>query len=251
MAHPLTRPIDIYRLHVTDILAKITGCATSLVHGSLQCPAILEHGDLILPVPRLRLKGKPPNQQRVDFAAEFPDDHPLFKKPTPSGTHLPLFFTPVFLSQLILPYVFERQGSYGRNPDDPSCLQPSNNPTTPGPANRKEKKKGHHRVQLAQHRQEVPRRHTSAAPSSAPSSPNLYQSTGCWDRFRVRAGALAREPLKQSTCSTCMYARINAVFKPEQDASKKVRDEGRDTAEVESGGLYAERNTFLSEDGGW
>lgn len=48
-----------------------------------------------------------------------------------------------------------------------------------------------------------------------------------------------------------MYARINSVFQPEQEASKTARQESRDTAEIESKGLYAERNAYFRcmEDG--
>lgn len=68
-----------------------------------------------------------------------------------------------------------------------------------------------------------------------------------WQRFGSEE-ELAREPLKHLLS---VYARINALFEPEQDASKKARKEGRDTAEVESQGLYAERNAFFRrmEDG--
>lgn len=68
-----------------------------------------------------------------------------------------------------------------------------------------------------------------------------------WQRFGSEE-KLALEPLKHLLE---VYARINALFKPEQDASQKSRKEGRDTAEIESQGLYAERNAFFRrmEDG--
>jgi len=39
--------------------------------------------------------------------------------------------------------------------------------------------------------------------------------------------------------------KINDLFLPEMMASKKARDEGKDPAEIESQGLFAERNTFF------
>jgi hypothetical protein len=80
-----TRPIDIYGTYLADILSKATGCAPSLLYDSLQCPTTLEHSDLVLPVPRLRLNGKPPPQQSTDLATKFSDNHPLFNRPTPTG----------------------------------------------------------------------------------------------------------------------------------------------------------------------
>jgi arginyl-tRNA synthetase len=48
-----------------------------------------------------------------------------------------------------------------------------------------------------------------------------------------------------------VYARINKEFQPEQEANRRVRDVGGDTAEIEARGLYAERNAFFKrmEDG--
>jgi arginyl-tRNA synthetase len=48
-----------------------------------------------------------------------------------------------------------------------------------------------------------------------------------------------------------VYAKIDELFKPEQEASKKARDGRKDTAEIESQGLYAERDGFFKrmEDG--
>jgi arginyl-tRNA synthetase len=48
-----------------------------------------------------------------------------------------------------------------------------------------------------------------------------------------------------------VYKNINDLFIPEQVASKKARDEGRDSAEIEAQGLFAERNAFFKrmEDG--
>jgi arginyl-tRNA synthetase len=59
---------------------------------------------------------------------------------------------------------------------------------------------------------------------------------------------LARDPLKHLLE---VYARINADFKPEQEASKKARDQGQDTSQIESQGLFAKRNDFFRrmEDG--
>lgn len=48
-----------------------------------------------------------------------------------------------------------------------------------------------------------------------------------------------------------VYARINKLFQPEQEASQAAREAGLETAEIESKGLYAERNAFFRkmEDG--
>ncbi|KAK4250887.1 hypothetical protein C7999DRAFT_28474 [Corynascus novoguineensis] len=42
-----------------------------------------------------------------------------------------------------------------------------------------------------------------------------------------------------------VYVKINAEFKPEKAACKQARDEGRDTTEIKSQGLFAKHNAFL------
>ncbi|KAL2192754.1 arginyl-tRNA synthetase [Corynascus similis CBS 632.67] len=117
VAHPLHRPIDIYRAFVADVLARLAGCETPVAYESLQIPGTPANGDLVLPVPRLRIKGKKPAEQCAELAAAFPDNHPLFQKPVAVGIHLPVFFTPLSLPRLVLPYIFQRQQSYGNDPD--------------------------------------------------------------------------------------------------------------------------------------
>ena len=44
-----------------------------------------------------------------------------------------------------------------------------------------------------------------------------------------------------------VYAKIEELFKPELEASKKARDSGADTTEIESKGLYLERDEFFKK----
>lgn len=112
----LSRPIDIYRVYLALILNKLIPESTPVSsYESFQSTSVLSNGDLILPVPRLRLKGKPPADQCTQLATNFPDDHPLLHKPTSHGIHLPIFFAKRSLSHLILPYVFDRQDMYGQD----------------------------------------------------------------------------------------------------------------------------------------
>lgn len=112
----LSRPFDIYRVYLAHILTKLVlGCPPVLSYESFQSTGVLSNGDLVLPVPRLRLKGKPPADQCTQLATNFPDDHPLLQKPISHGIHLPIFFSKRSLSQVILPFVFDRQAMYGQD----------------------------------------------------------------------------------------------------------------------------------------
>lgn len=64
--YPALNPVDIYRSHITELLAPIAGADPKVVLPALQWTQTLDMGDLILPVPALRLKGKKPN----DIATE-------------------------------------------------------------------------------------------------------------------------------------------------------------------------------------
>jgi arginyl-tRNA synthetase len=91
---------------------------------------------------------------------------------------------------------------------------------------------------------------------------NLYETMG-WDVIRINylgdwgkpIGLLGvgwekfgSEELFQSDPAGHLldvYHKIQELFTPEQTASKKARDEGRDPAEIEAQGLFAERNAFF------
>lgn len=60
--YPELNPVDLYRAHITTILSDITGVDAALVYPALQWTQTLEKGDLVLPVPALRVKGKKPNE---------------------------------------------------------------------------------------------------------------------------------------------------------------------------------------------
>jgi arginyl-tRNA synthetase len=62
-----------------------------------------------------------------------------------------------------------------------------------------------------------------------------------WQRYGSEE-LLRAQPLKHLLD---VYAKIHAEFKPEAEESKKARNEGRDTAEIESRGLFKERNDFF------
>ncbi len=68
-----------------------------------------------------------------------------------------------------------------------------------------------------------------------------------WARFGSEE-LFAEDPLRHLLD---VYDKIDELFKPELEASRRARDEGKDTAEIESRDLYAERDAFFKrmEDG--
>lgn len=58
-AFPSINPVDIFRCVITEKLAEITELDASLIYPALEWTSTLDKGDLILAVPRLRVKGSP------------------------------------------------------------------------------------------------------------------------------------------------------------------------------------------------
>lgn len=67
-SYPTFNQIDIYRSHITELLEPITGASSKVIYSALQWTQTLDNGDLMLPVPALRLKGKKPDAMAQEIA---------------------------------------------------------------------------------------------------------------------------------------------------------------------------------------
>jgi arginyl-tRNA synthetase len=68
--YPEVNPVDVYRAHLTSILTEVTGVDAAVIYPALQWTQTLEKGDLVLPVPALRIKGKKPNELAEEWVAK-------------------------------------------------------------------------------------------------------------------------------------------------------------------------------------
>lgn len=87
---PDLNPVDVYRSHITSILHEITGVDTKIIYPALQWTATLEKGDLMLPIPALRVKGKPDELgkqwlEKVPYPSIFPPPHRMSSALTKDG----------------------------------------------------------------------------------------------------------------------------------------------------------------------
>ncbi len=64
---PEVNTVDIYRAHLTLILTEVTGVEASIIYPALQWTQKMEKGDLVLPVPALRVKGKKPPELAAEW----------------------------------------------------------------------------------------------------------------------------------------------------------------------------------------
>lgn len=113
--YPEINTVDIYRAHLTSILAEVTGVDAKIIYPALQWTQTLEMGDLVLPVPALGVKGKKPDALAAEWVEKFPES-PLVHKPTVMGTFLQFFFKVDKLAQLLIPSILKNQKTFGQNP---------------------------------------------------------------------------------------------------------------------------------------
>lgn len=68
--YPTINPFDLYRAHLADVLAEVTGVDHKIIYPNLQWTTGLDKGDLILACPSLRVKGKKPDELATEWAAK-------------------------------------------------------------------------------------------------------------------------------------------------------------------------------------
>ncbi|KAK4561272.1 arginyl-tRNA synthetase [Recurvomyces mirabilis] len=122
LLHPEYNPVDIFRAYIIEQLHKITEADPAIINNALAWTADQKHGDLVLPVPALRLKGMKPDELALEIAEKF--ESPLVQKPTADKTFVRFFFEPGPLASLTLKYIPKHKTQYGFNPrlglEDPS-----------------------------------------------------------------------------------------------------------------------------------
>ncbi|PVH94881.1 arginyl-tRNA synthetase [Periconia macrospinosa] len=126
--YPAHNPFDLFRSHVTELLAKSSGIDNKIIYPTLQKTSKSEHGDLQLAVQALRQKRKDMAEFAKELADNFPES-PLVDKPAVTGTLLNFFYKPEPLSTLVLPNILKSGPTYGfsaaqhlglKDPADPS-----------------------------------------------------------------------------------------------------------------------------------
>ncbi|KAK8139483.1 hypothetical protein PG984_002863 [Apiospora sp. TS-2023a] len=110
---PDINPVDIYRSHITSILSKITGVDAKIVYPALSWTSTLDKGDIVLPIPALRVKGKP-DALGNEWLSKWPGSS-LVETPTLQGNFLSFFFKPGPLTQTLIPLALKHRKDFGTN----------------------------------------------------------------------------------------------------------------------------------------
>ncbi len=244
-AYAHNNPVDVYRYHISKELEPITGKPFDEIYDRLAWTQTFDKGDLSLPVPALRIPGKKPWEQALDFAEKFPESD-LVEKPVVSGINIQFYFKPKLLSALVIPSILKKKGKYGtnnklglRNESDPTSkkkiIVEFSSPNIAKPFHA-----GHLRSTII-----------------GGFLANLYDAAG-WDVMRInylgdwgrQFGLLANafemygseEKLEKDPIGHLfdIYVEINKVSKPEEDAIhvkkeelKQAEEHKKDTTDIE------------------
>lgn len=114
-SYPNHNVLDLLRNYITDELHQISNVDKSIIFESLDIPTTLDKGDLIIPVPRLRLKGINPKDKAAEWAAAFNKGNYL-KEIRAEGPFLQFFIDTKLLYNLIIKDTLSRKTDYGALP---------------------------------------------------------------------------------------------------------------------------------------
>ena len=243
----VNNPVDIYRENISDALSPITGKTPQEVYERLAWTQTFDKGDLGLPVPSLRVKGKKPTEQAVEWSEKFPESE-LVAKPVVAGTFLQFFFKPEPLTKLVIPSILNKKSLYGTN--DKLGLRDVSDPS-----------KGKKRIIVEFSSPNIAKPfHAGHLRSTIIGGflANLYEAAG-WDVLRMnylgdwgrQFGLLANafemygneEALEKDPIGHLfdIYVEINKLSRPQEDAIKEKKEElkqvaeaGKDTLDVEN-----------------
>ncbi|CAO2649058.1 Nn.00g100070.m01.CDS01 [Neocucurbitaria sp. VM-36] len=261
-AEVLLNPLDLCRTYLAQILSDIVGCDIADAYRSIQWPNNIFNGDLAVILPRLR-HGAKAEAVAAELMERFPRDHSLFLLPFLEGVHFRVFARPEAVPRLFLPFILDRNDSYGS--------RSSNS----GPSSSEGRNKLVVEFSSPNITSEFQGKHLRSTIIGAFIS-RLYELMG-WDVTRInylgdwgKPIALlhvgwskygSEEAYKADPVGHLLevYHKIEEDFKPEQDASRHARDEaaregkdeGEAQVEIESRGIFADRNDAFKklEDG--
>ncbi|KAH8734455.1 hypothetical protein BGZ61DRAFT_442578 [Ilyonectria robusta] len=256
----LTKPVEIWRSYFAKFLSTVVDCDEAVIQEAISSTTETSLGDLALILPRLKLKDIDNNGLKTlafEIGHRLPSS-PLFLAPWVDGIHLRMFFSPDTLPRLLLPYISDRKSLYGHD-----LSQGLRDPTSPGQG----KKKVVVEFSSPNVATDFDGNHLRSTLIGAFVA-NIYEAMG-WEVERLnylgdwgkQIGLLAvgydrfssEEELQSGGIHHLLdvYAKIQEIFRPEQDARDKAKHDKQNTADIEGKGIFAERDAFVKklEDG--
>lgn len=109
-------PVDFYREYIADRLCPLVDRKQSELIPLLQWTATLDKGDLTLPVPALRMKGKNPQDLAAEIVDKFPKSDDTLVTVSQAGPFVQFFFKPQHVISTVIPEILKSTKAYGTNP---------------------------------------------------------------------------------------------------------------------------------------
>ncbi|CCG22740.1 tRNA-Arg synthetase [Candida orthopsilosis Co 90-125] len=113
--YPDYNVVDVFRNYIGDELSRISGIEKDIIVQALDTPKLLDQGDLIVPIPKLRLKGVNPSEKSKEWAEKF-NKSKFISDLVPQGVFLQFFFNKSVLFDLVISDVLKRKTDYGYLP---------------------------------------------------------------------------------------------------------------------------------------
>lgn len=113
-SYPQSNTVDLCRNYIAEQLSQLASVDKKVVFTALDSSSILENGDLIVPLPRLRMKGDL-DAIAADLASKFPLDQ-YIEKVVAKGKFLQFFFNTQFLLDLVTKDILTRKEDFGAAP---------------------------------------------------------------------------------------------------------------------------------------
>jgi len=109
-------PIDFYRGYIAELLGPLVDRKADEVVKLLAWTTTLDKGDLSLPVPALRIKGKKPDETAKEIVDQFPTGDEILVTVSQAGPFVQFFFKPQPLISRVIPEILKTTKAYGTNP---------------------------------------------------------------------------------------------------------------------------------------
>ncbi|KAK4135235.1 arginyl-tRNA synthetase [Trichocladium antarcticum] len=250
--HPAVNPFDLYRAHLSNVLADVTGVDPKIIYPSLQWTTSLDKGDMVLATPALRVKGQKPDELAKQWVEKFPGNDPLFEKPTVVSYFMAFVFRTTPLIQAVIPMIQHYGPEYGRN----KCL---------GLKDPKDPSKGKKRMIVEFSSPNIAKPfHAGHLRSTIIGGflANLYDGAG-WDVKRINylgdwgkqygLLALAYEKYGDEEALTNdpinhlfqLYVRINSEMSAEKEQIEKRKQDGEDVTALEADSLDEQARRYF------
>ena len=112
-SNPVENPFDIFRSYITKELASISGVSEDLIYPALEWTNTSDRGDLVLPIPRLRVKGTKPDVLATEWVGKFNKGKYILDA-VAKGAFIQFYFNPSLLSQIVIKDVLTKKENFGK-----------------------------------------------------------------------------------------------------------------------------------------